>query len=481
MAILAFVPAYLVPMLSTLVGIYAITRIFTPEQYGHYALIISLMTMCQLGLFSWLGLGAKRYFERMSQDGTLPVLSTTVYLGLGVSCALMLLLCFIGLGIVHVDPALASLIWIGAAVSVVREASTLSKAMELATLARVRYTLMECGESLIGLASGLSFCWHWGIGPAGILFGMMVGAGVVVAFDSPRILRRLRGGRFELRLQKEIAAFAAPVALAFFAEYVVASADRLLVQIYLGANELGIYAVSYSIADRSVVSVFLALAIASYPLVVRAYERDGAGAARRQALENGELLMAIGLPALGGFCVASGHIAAVLIGPAFAGRAAELMPLIGVAVFLASLRAHYFSHVQHLTNRTWRLLIALGPAAVLNLVLNVVLLPRVGLMGGVWASVIAYLVCLAISAWQAKREFAWPFPVWQTAKALAATLVMCLALRFMHIPENTFGLILMIAAGGVIYGTLVFVFDIAHMRTKLRPVLMRVGLGATGS
>ncbi|MBN8874205.1 MAG: lipopolysaccharide biosynthesis protein [Rhodospirillales bacterium] len=476
MAILSFAPAYIVPLLGTLFGIYAITRLLTPEQYGHYALVVSLMAMCQSGLFTWLDLGAKRYFERAMREGKLSVLSRTAYLGLGISTVLLTVLCFVGLGLVALPHDLVAMIWVGAAVTVAKEASTLSKVMELSSLARTRYTLMECAESLIGLAVGLSLCWHLDMGAIGILWGMFVGAAVIVLFDAPRIVARLRGGRVDLGLQKEIAAFAAPISLAFFAEYVVASADRLLVQYFLGAEDLGIYAVSYSIAERAVTAVFLALSIASYPLVVRAFERDGAKAARRQASDNAELLMTIAVPALGGFCVAAGHIAPVLVGPAFAARAAQLMPPIAIAVFLSALRAHYFSHVQHLTNRTWRLLIALAPAAVLNIALNVVLLPRIGLMGGVWASVVAYAVGLVISIVQAKREFGWPFPYRETAKAAAATLVMCVAILLMHFPPGPVGLGLLIACGALIYGVLVLALDIGRTRQKVRPMAARLRL-----
>ncbi|MBN8925210.1 MAG: hypothetical protein BGO51_07525 [Rhodospirillales bacterium 69-11] len=480
MAILSFAPAYVVPLLGTLFGIYAITRLLTPEQYGHYALVVSLMAMCQSGLFSWLDLGAKRYFERTVREGKLSVLCRTAYLGLGLSSILLSVVCFIGLGLVAVPPQLAAMIWIGAGVTIAKEASILSKVIELSSLARTRYTLMECAESLLGLSIGLLLCWHFGMGAIGIFWGMLAGALAIVVFDLPRIVGRLRGGRVDLRLQKEIAAFAAPISLAFFAEYVVASADRLLVQYYLGAEELGIYAVSYSIAERAVMAVFLALGIASYPLVVRAFERDGAKAARHQASENAELLMTIAVPALGGFCVAAAHIASVLVGPAFSGRAAVLMPPIAIAVFLSALRAHYFSHVQHLTNRTWRLLIALAPAAVLNIVLNVVLLPRIGLMGGVWASVAAYAVGLAISVWQAKREFGFPFPYREAAKAACATLVMCVVIRMMHLPPGPLGLLLLILLGATIYGVLVVLFDIGRMRQKIMPLLARTGTGAIG-
>jgi O-antigen/teichoic acid export membrane protein len=477
MRILSLTPAYLIPLVASVCGIYVITRILSPEQYGLYALVLSVMALCQSGLFSWLDIGTKRFYERAAGSGRLPVLGSTIYLGLALSTALMIAACVVTFRIVQLDPSLERLLWIGTAVMVARQASAISKVLELAAMPGLRYTLMECGESLLGLAVGLACCWYAGLGPSGILLGMLAGAASVLLFDARRIIARVRGGRFNAHLQRQIVGFAAPICIAFSLEYIIASSDRILVGYFLGSRDLGIYAASYSIAERAVTALFLALGVASYPLVVRALEREGPEAARRQALHNAEILMAVTLPAWGGFTVAADHIAWVLIGPEYAAKAAELMPLTGVAIFLFALRSHYFAHAQHLTDRTWRLLISSAPAAALNLGLNWVLLPRIGLIGAVWASVIAYAVSLCISVWQARREFALPFPVWETLKAAAATLVMCGVLRACDLPMDAMGLVGMIMLGATLYGALVLALNIGRLRSHAFEMIERRQMG----
>ena len=294
---------------------------------------------------------------------------------------------------------------------------------------------------------------------------MLVGAVSVVAFDARHIARRFRGGTFDPTLQRQILAFAAPVSVAFFVEFVMSSADRVMVQFFLGPHELGIYAIGYSIAERAVTAVFMALGIASFPLLVRALERGGPESARRQATQNIEVLMAIALPAWGGFTVASGQIATVLAGPAYSAPVAELLPLSGVAVFLYALRTHYFSHAQLLTNRTWTLLQVSVPAVLVNIGTNAILLPHIGLMGAVWARLAAYLVALGISLWLCQRQFPLPFPVRSVAKASLATLTMCGLLHMLHLPSSTLGLIGTILIGGLFYTALAMVFDIGGLRT----------------
>jgi O-antigen/teichoic acid export membrane protein len=475
MAILAFAPGYLVPMLATLFGIYAFTRILSPAEYGNYAFVMSVMLLVQSGLLAWIDLGAKRFYERAVQSDRLAAMCVTLYLGLAICALALLASCAIGLRLFEVPPALAGLLWIAAAVVIAKEISMVSKMLELAALSRTRYMLMECGESLVSVGLGLWLCWYYRFGADGILYGMMAGALVVVLFDARYIVRRLRGGMFDLGLQRQILAFSAPISIAFFVEFMMNSTDRMMVQFVLGAHDLGIYAVAYAITDRAVTAVFMALGVASYPMLVRAFERGGLDAARRQARQNVEILVALALPAWGGFTIASSHIATVLAGPAYAERVGELLPLLGVAVFVFSIRIHYFSHAQHLTNKTWTLLLASGPAVLINIAMNAVLLPSIGLMGAVWARLVAYLVALGISLWLCQRQLPLPIPGWAVAKASLATLAMCGLLRVLTFPNNTLGLIGMILVGALFYGVVAVLFDIGGLRSmwllrrQLRP------------
>ncbi len=471
MGILSYAPAYFVQLVASVVGIYVVTRILTPHDYGLYALVVSLMSLCQSALFSWSDVGAKRFLEYVRVQDKLPVLATTIYSGLGLSTILLFAALLIGLVVLPVAPGFRCLLAIGAGAILARQLSSVAKSFQLAALARTRYMLMDCSESIIGLAVGLALCWYLSMGVAGILSGMLIGAVAVVVLDLPAFVERLRGGVFDLSLQREIISFAAPISIVFFAEYIVASADRLLVEYYLGPGQLGIYAVSYSIADRAVSAVFLALSIASYPLVVRALERDGPEAARWQSLKYAELLVALSLPAVGGFIVGAGRLARIFAGAAFAPQAAELMPLIGAAMFLNGLRTHYFAQALHLSKRTWIILASSIPAAIVNLAANIVLLPRIGLMGAVWATVVAYALGLAITIIQMVAIFPLPFPTREAIKALIATVIVCGMVKAIPFPETVPGLLSLVLTGIGSYAVLAFVFDIGRLRTNAVPLL----------
>jgi O-antigen/teichoic acid export membrane protein len=422
------------------------------------------MAPCQSVLFSWQDLGLKRFFGRAEADANLPVLSFTIYAGLIASAVLLLTLCAICLSFVSLRNELAVLTWLSAATLIARQTSVLSKTFQLLELARSRYTAMECGESMLGASAGVAACLCLGMGPVGVFVGMLIGASTILLWDARRIIERLRGGRFDPQLQGRLLGFAAPITVGFLIEYVIASADRLLVELYLGTEAVGIYAVSYSLAERAVSAAFLAVSLMAYPMIMSAHEQGGPAAVHRRAQESCEILLVIALPAWGGFTVASPHIATVLVGPAYAGAAAELLPVTGVAIFLFGLRVHYFNYALHLLSRMQLGLVSSVPAAALNLGLNALLLPRFGLIGAVWASVAAYALALVISIMQAARYYPLPFPFGVAIKAGAATLLMCAALRAMPFPQSPAGLLTMILIGALIYLLLIIAFDIAGIR-----------------
>lgn len=466
-----YAPAYIIPLFASVAGIAIFTRLLPPHAYGIYAVILSLTQVAQSLLFTWLNLSIKRFYEPAQQDGKLGTLTTTIYVAF-LAGGILLVLFVLGaqlaarLGLLSLDPGMIALLWLAVVVTILRELSTSSKSFELAALSTLRYVGMECGDSLIALAVGVGLCWYLGLGATGILIGSAAGGLAVALVDLPRLWQRLRGGTFDPALQHRLLLFGTPMALSYFFEFITSSSDRLLIEHFLGAGAVGVYAVSYSLANRAISAVFMVLTMSAYPMLIRRNEREGAAGARTQAADNIRLLLTFGLPALGGFIVLSPGIARVLVGASYVPEAIRLMPPLAIGLFFFNLRMHYFAHALQLAHRTAQSLTAAIPAAVLNLAFNAVLLPRMGIMAAAWANLAAYGLGLAISILQANRVFPMPFPVRTAASALAATAAMCAVLWLMPFPGGSVGLVCRIVAGLVVYGVLALALDIGDARRE---------------
>src|SRR5690606_21646245 len=206
---------------------------------------------------------------------------------------------------------------------------------------------------------------------------------------------------------------------------------------------------------------------ASWPLVVRALEREGAGAARELALRGTALLLAIAVPSAAGLALLSREIGGLLLGEGF--RHAALLPVLAAATLLAGVKTYHFDLAFQLGLRTALNVSVWLLVAAANVGFNLWWIPAWGLPGAAASSLAAYALGLAASAWLGRRVFALPFPWRDLARVLAATAAMAAVLIAWpfapSIEEARSGaaatqLALQIVSGAAAYAVAALVFDV---------------------
>ena len=178
-----------------------------------------------------------------------------------------------------------------------------------------------------------------------------------------------------------------------------------------------------------------------------------------------ELVLAIGVPATVGMALLAEPIAGVLLGEQFRQSAALVIPWIALAGLLRGFKLFYLDHAFHLGKRTGLALNTVWFPAVLNIALNVLLIPRFGILGAVYATVASFAVAALLSWYLGRRAFAVPLPVAPVVKAVAACVPMALVVLVLDPAAELWALSGAVLAGGVAYGIGAFVLDIARCRT----------------
>ena len=150
----------------------------------------------------------------------------------------------------------------------------------------------------------------------------------------------------------------------------------------------------------------------------------------------------------------AGPVAQVVVAPEFTGTAAAVIPLITVAALLAGLKAYCVDIGFQLHGDTrlqaWVMLSAAG----LNVLLNIVLIPRVGLMGAVWSTVAVYAVALLLSVMLVRRSFRLPALRPVLLRPVLATAGMVLLLIVLPQPAGITDLLLVIGVAALAYALL---------------------------
>ena len=263
------------------------------------------------------------------------------------------------------------------------------------------------------------------IGPyARIYFTGALGveAALVLALTVWLVRRRVLALKcFSFSFFRVALAFGTPLVLYEFAFGVLGSADRFLVRHYLGANALGLYSVAYGLANNVNEFLVAPLSLALVPIYMRIWTSDGPQktAAFLTVAFDLFILAAAGVLAV---VAATGHSFLVLLASAKYAAADQLIPVIlsGLLVWTANV---FVGAGLLIHKRTLTMSGMLVMSAVLNIVLNCLLLPRMGLMGGAIATLLSYLACIVSLAWASNRLLPLHIDVPSCAKYAAAALM----------------------------------------------------------
>jgi len=276
-------------------------------------------------------------------------------------------------------------------------------------------------------------------------------------------------------LLKQILAYGLPLTGISAMNFIINASDRFLISYFLGNSEVGLYAVSYDLADRSLFVLMISINLAALPLVVRAFEQQGEEAAREQMKKNLSGLLGLSFPAAVGFILCSGSIVYVLLGAEYRAAATTLLPPIVVAKFLAGMVNSYFAIAFHLSKDTLRLVYVYGATASLRVGLNCVLLPTMGLVGAAYAAAGAYGLEIILCYLLGRKLFPVPLPWREPLKIAVATAVMCLALwPLLHLRGGSF-LALQVGVGMVVYALAAVALNVSGFRTRLLTRFRRKG------
>jgi O-antigen/teichoic acid export membrane protein len=264
------------------------------------------------------------------------------------------------------------------------------------------------------------------------------------------------------------------VALSLVLALALATTDRFLIASFLGDAAVGVYHAGYSLANRTLDVMFIWLGAAGGPALIVALERGGHDALQKAAREQGALMLALTLPASVGLALVARPLADVMLGPALRDGAAAVTPWIAASALFSGLTTYYTHQAFTLGRRTGLLLLAMAVPAALNLVLNVILIPRLGLTGALVATTCSYGVGLVVSISLGRLAQPLPLPWGAIARAGLAAAAMGVVVASLPSLGGLAELALKAGVGAVAYGLAAFLLDVADARTRATALTLRI-------
>lgn len=422
-------PFYLVVQgsqgLAGLVALSLYARALGPDDFGLYGLTITTILVTDAVFFGWAYQGALRYtadFEASRQSApfwsTMMITASLVLLGVGVV--------WFGATVI-VDASahrLAQLLRVGFLTLTARIAFGLVVSALRATRQTPRYAVYSFVQSFGSLCLAAALLVTLRRHPDTILYSLALVTAILSAIEYRRLRRtwELHVRRFSPRLLKRAVTYGLPLVGASLGSLLLALADRYMLQLFRGPSEVGMYVAGYEIGDKILKTFFSVLTATSFPVLVQTNLGLGDGQSTALIRKTMHVYLLLIFPCALGLIGLGDDLTLLVLGTDFA-SASIVVPWVAAGTFLwgfSQVVAQFFQ----LQEKTSVLFYLLVPAAVINILLNIFLIPTYGIEGAALATFLAYGIYLTACFIAARESLHLLISIRTTLKAVVAGCVM---------------------------------------------------------
>ena len=470
--VLGYLPAQLVQALAGFGAVWAFTRLLTPEEYGQYALAFTASALLHSALITWTQAAMERFTLAESERGDLPSHLVTLHGAFAAFAAAAGVLTAAALVLLRLDPALETAIAWATAAAVLRGGLNLVQLRRKAEGRVLPYVVNDMLVTGGGFAVGVLLA-RLGWGGAAPAAGIAACATLLLLVSGLPEIRRGRGGRFEGERAGRYLRYGLPISAGLVLAVVIAGTDRVLIAAFLDEASAGAYHAGHGLAHRMLDILFIWLGLAGAPAIIAALERDGPAAMAAAAREQAELMMLVTVPAAVGLALVARPLAEIMVGAELRPEATRVIPWIAAGAWFLGFRSYYLDQAFTLGRRSSQLIVSVLVPAVLNVLLNLLLIPPLGLDGAMVATTVSLAAGALASYALGSRVMRLPLPWTTFGRCGAAAAAMAAAVSLVPALGGAPELLLKAAVGAAVFGAAAFALDAAGARSRLRKLRAR--------
>lgn len=247
-----------------------------------------------------------------------------------------------------------------------------------------QYAICSIGNTVLSMILSLVFVGYLRWGVFGMFLGQTFGAGVFASL-ALYYARARYAWVFHWKLFQRLLAYSLPLVPGTLSFYLMQYIDRFAINDLINLREVGIYGIGARLA--SLVNLFLAGFHGAWnPTVFKSF-RDAAAPERFRVVFNHYLFAVLAM--MVGLSLFSREALLLLTTRTFS-QGFVVVPLLVFSAILASIGQYFTYGIQIAQKSHYRLFINVAAVAI-NVALNYVLIPRVGMVGAALATMLAFV------------------------------------------------------------------------------------------
>jgi len=272
----------------------------------------------------------------------------------------------------------------------------------------LQYTAFRVLRFALELGLNIYFVVFLRTGVIGIMYTILIASIVNFLVTLPVTLRYLRAV-FDTELCKEMLAFALPFLPNGIAFTMIELIDRFIIPAVLDKDALGLYSANYKFGTILLLLV-IAFRNAWQPFFLKVAKQENARSIYSRVLTY--FCLGAGIIVIGGTFFINDLLTTEFAGRSFLGKAywdaTGLIPIILLSYLFFGMYV-IFTPGFYIEKKSRYMVIFTGSGAAVNIIANLILLPKIGVFGAAWATVFSYAT-MALTIYIATQRI-YPIPI----------------------------------------------------------------------
>jgi O-antigen/teichoic acid export membrane protein len=290
----------------------------------------------------------------------------------------------------------------------------------------------------------------WGYGIYYAVIGLFISQIMIFVVMMLLIVREI-GFKFPKFISlREYLSYGIPSLPISLSNWTVSSSDRYIIALFMGMAYVGYYSPAYSIG--SLLFILIApFSLLLMPVLTEKYDTGKLDEVKNFLRYSQRYYLLLVIPSFFGLAILAKPILLILTTAAIAAQGYIVVPIVALGILLSGIGDNY-RQILLLKKKTPIIGYIWIFAAIINLILNILLVPVIGIVGAAITTLIGYGILFTLTFYYSRRYIRFNPDTIYIIKSVVASIIMGVVLIFL-MPKNFIGLVITIIVGAVTYLT----------------------------
>ena len=376
-----YAPSKIVGFIGNALIVPVYTSLLSPEQYGLYSLSIAVLSFLCIIFSDWVGLSGLRFFKQHQMTQDMPKYLTTLVTMLVSNICLMFILSYIFrhnfYDFFHIPVKYFFAILLLIIPVAIR---ALLFQLLRAQLKSISYTASTIINQFMTILLSIFFVKVFHMGAIALLLGMAVSitlTDLLLIYQS-NVLSWFKLQKIEWSSVLPIMTYGIPIAATSLSAWIINQSNKFIMNSIHGFSQVGIVGVAYGLTLPLLMTIFSIITVAAIPRIINMYE-ERIDVRPIISRFSGYFIL-IALPIITVISLYSTDYVQMLSSNDKFLDAFKLVPYFAFGTFFMAI-TDYTTLQYHLANKTYIDFIIKLTSGIIGVVLNILLIPKYGLVG----------------------------------------------------------------------------------------------------